>query len=328
MSIRKVADLAGVAPITVSRVINTPDKVKTDTRERVQRAIDRLNYVPNLAASTLSSKRSRIVAILVPMLSNPMFSDVIQGLADVLRAEDYHLIIGDTRYSQATESTLAMEMLGRLPEAMVLTGPIGDERVRRLLARAGITVVQIWDLQPSGTIDSAVGFNNYAAAHAMARHLVEAGYKRIGFMAMVGDERAKERRCALAAYLAERGMAPTFEALPPRFDLMYDPSSDFVRLIDQHPETDAVFCASDMLAHLAVFACQRRGWAVPGRLALAGFGDLPLSAKTVPTLTTIRVNQYEIGRRAGEIIINRARSGRRRPDIQDLGFEIVRREST
>lgn len=328
MSVRKVAELAGVAPMTVSRVINTPDKVKAATRERVQRAIERLGYVPDLAASTLSSKRSRIVSILVPTLGNPMFSQVIQGLADVLRAADYHLIIGDTRYSAKIESSLVLEMLGRRPEAIVLTGPVHDERTRKALIRARITVVQIWDLVPGNVIDCAIGFDNYAAAVALMQHLIGRGYRRIGFMAIVGDERAKERQTAFRNVLAQHRLEPTFESLPARFDPAYDPTDEFIRRIEQNPETDAVFCASDMLAHLAVFACQRQGWAIPGRIALAGFGDLPHSAKIVPSLTSIRINQYEIGRRAGEIIMQRARGQKPRALLQDLGFEIVEREST
>lgn len=328
MSVRKVAELAGVAPMTVSRVINTPTKVKPETRERVLKAIERLGYVPDLVASSLSSKRSRIVSALVPTLGNPMFSQVIQGLADTLRAADYHLIIGDTRYSAKIESALVLEMLGRRPEAIVLTGPVRDERVRKALLRASITVVQIWDLQPSHIVDCAVGFDNYAGAIAMMRHLIARGYRRIGFMAIVGDERARERQVAFREVLAQHKLTPTFEALPSRFDPAYDPTDEFIRQIEQHPETDAVFCASDMLAHLAIFACQRKGWAVPGRIALAGFGDLPLSAKIVPSLTSIRINQYEIGKRAAEIIIQRARGLRPRTLIQDLGYEIVEREST
>src|SRR5262245_43462465 len=98
ISLQQVADLAGVAPVTVSRVLNTPDKVAPLTRAKVERAMDRLGYVPDLVASSLASRRSRIVALLVPTLSHPMVDSAIQGLASVLRRIDYHVIIAETGY--------------------------------------------------------------------------------------------------------------------------------------------------------------------------------------------------------------------------------------
>ena len=101
----------------------------------------------------------------------------------------------------------------------------------------------------------------------------------------------------------------------------------FEALVDHNPDLDAVFFASDTFAAGALFACQRRGWTVPDRIALAGLGDFELSAEMVPALTTVRVPRYDIGRRAAEVILARLNGTATEPQTVDLGFEVIRRAS-
>jgi len=332
VSLARVAAKAGVAPVTVSRVLNTPDKVAPATRARVQAVMERLGYVPDLVASSLASRRSRVVALLVETLSYPMLAGVIQGLAEVLREIGYHLVIAETSHVPGSLPDFVVAMLGRRPEAIVVTGPVRDVKARRLLENAGIPVIQIWDLPEEPPVDAAIGYRNADAARAMAEHLLARGYRRIGFMGFIGDARSRERAEVLRACLAERGLVPMFQHVPNRFDPRYDATEDFLRVIDLFPDTDAVFCDTDVQAQQALLACLGRGWAIPGRIAISGFGDFPLSARLVPSLTSVRVHPERIGRRAGEIIVTRLRAPvprkRPRPSIENLGFEIMHRGST
>jgi LacI family gluconate utilization system Gnt-I transcriptional repressor len=328
VSLHRVATLAGVAPVTVSRVLNTPEKVAPATRAKVRQVMERLGYVPNLVASSLASARSRIVALLVPTLSHPMVEAAIQGLSEALRPIDYHLIIGETGYEAPNSPAFVTAILGRRPEAFVALGPVRDPKARRLLQDSRIPVVQIWDLPEAPPVGAAVGFRNYAAAHAMVEHLIERGYRRIGFVALVGDQRVDQRHAAWRACLAARGLIPPFEHRPRQFDPFYDVTPDFLRLLDAHPDTDALFCDTDTTAHFVLFACLRRGWKVPQRIAVAGFGDFPLSGRMVPSLTSVRVHPRRIGRRAGEIIVSQLRGEPAPMAVEDTGFEIVPREST
>lgn len=328
ISLQQVADLAGVAPVTVSRVLNTPDKVAPLTRAKVERAMERLGYVPDLVASSLASRKSRIVALLVPTLSHPMVDSAIQGLAAVLRPIDYHVIIAETGYDAPNSPSFVTAMLGRRPEAIVVLGPVRDPKARRLLQASGVLVIQIWDLPHDQPIGRTIGFDNHAAAHAMVEHLIGRGYRQLGFFGVIGDERVHARRAAFRACLAAHAMTPSFATVLGSFNPFYDATDDFLRLMDAHPQTDAVFCDTDTSAQTALFACLRRGWKVPERIAVAGFGDFPLSARLVPSLTSIRIHPHDMGRRAGEVIVGHLGGEKVDPVIEDLGFEIVAREST
>ena len=136
-----VARAAGVSMITVSRALNAPDKVAPATLARVRAAIDSLRYVPNLMAGSLASKRSRIVAAIVPTIANSIFSETIDGLAQALATRGYQLLLGQTHYSADEEAALVGAFLGRRVDGIVLTG-LGHARgVRARLERAAFPVV-------------------------------------------------------------------------------------------------------------------------------------------------------------------------------------------
>lgn len=326
-SLKQVAELAGVAPVTVSRVLNSPGQVAPATRAKVQRAMERLGYVPDLVASSLASRRSRIVALLVPTLSHPMVDAAIQGLTSVLRPINYHVIIGETGYEDPNPFSFIMAMLGRRPEALVVVGPVRDPKARKLLKASRIPVVQIWDLPEGAPIGIAIGFRNADAAYAMVKHLIARGYSRIGFFGGIDDERVRQRRDAFLRCLADHRLQPSFHHTLRQFDPFYDVTDDFLRLIDAYPETDAVFCDTDMTAQTILFACQRHGLRVPERVAIAGFGDFPISSRFMPSLTTVRIHPHAMGRRAGEVIVGHIRGTPAGPVCEDIGFEVIPRES-
>ena len=326
-SMADVAELAGVSAITVSRALRQPDKVAPETRRRIDRAIDRLRYVPDLVASSLASQQSRIVAVIVPTIAGSIFEDSVQGMSDRLAAEGYQLIIGDSGYSEAREATLITALLGRRPDALVLTGTRHAPEARRLLGDLEIPVVEIWD-EAEQAVDNVVGFSNRDAGYAMAAHLVNAGYRRIAFLGGGTERRSEERRLGYARCLQDRGLGPPAVGVLTAGVGLEDAANGFLELIEAEPELDAVFCASDQVALAALFACQRRGWPVPEKLAIAGFGDFEVAAQAVPALTTIRVPRYEIGQRSAEIILGRLNGEIAEARRLDLGFEVVKREST
>lgn len=319
-----VARLAGVSAMTVSRALRQPDRVSPETRRRVTRAIGRVGYVPDLVAAGLASQRTGVIAIIVPTLADSIFSDTVQGAADVLRERGYQLVVGDSGYSEAEEERLTAALLGRRPDGLILTGVDHRPRARRLLDAAAIPVVETWALTPR-PLDSVVGFSNADAGYAMARHLVREGYRHIGFVGG-SDRRAVQRRAGCAAALREAGRTLVHETAraPVR---MRRGAECLERLLRREPRLDAVFFASDILAAGALFACQRRGWKVPERIALAGVGDFDVAAEVVPPLTTVRIPRHEMGRRAASVLLDRI-EGRAAPGVVvDVGFEIVPRAS-
>ncbi len=143
VAMQDVAAAAGVSTITVSRVLRTPAKVRVETRQRVEAAIQALGYVPDRVAGSLSSRESRLVAVLISTLAGSIFASTVDGLAQSLRAADHQLLLGTTEYSSASEEALVATALGRRPDGIVLTSGEHTAAARAMLASAGVPVVEV-----------------------------------------------------------------------------------------------------------------------------------------------------------------------------------------
>lgn len=325
--IEDVAALAGTSPMTVSRALRGEGKVTPETLARIQAAVESLGYVPNLSASSLASRRSGILAVLVPTIGNSVFSETVRGVADAAEGAGLHLVIGDYAYSDDKRRQLVRALVGRRPDALVLVGAVPDEVVRSLLRRHGIPVVETWELSDD-PVDMAVGFSNFAAGVEVARHLVERSRRRCAFVGSA-ESRAAARLSGFSQALAEAGAAPPETETPADLSIEAGRVS-LDRLLARAPDLDGVFFATDVMAVGGLLECQRRGIDVPGRIAIVGLGDLEIGRQLRPALTTIRIPAYEMGRRAGELILARLGKGTQPAEdrIIDLGFSLVRRQSS
>ena len=171
MTLKHVAERAGVSPITVSRVINTPDAVSEALRLKVCRAVEELGYLPNRVAGALASAESRVVPVIVPSLSNAVFIEVIQGVQDVLEVAGYQLLLGNTQYDLEREQALAATLLGWSPAGVIIAGLRHSDRTRAMLQAWRRPVVEVMEY---GTrpIDMNVGLSHYKAGDSMGEHLV------------------------------------------------------------------------------------------------------------------------------------------------------------
>lgn len=324
-----VAEAADVSAITVSRVLRQPGKVRHETRERVQAAISALGYVPDEAAGTLSSRRSRIVGALISTLAGSVFASTVDGLSHGLRAAGFQLLLANTDYTPEFEAQSISTLLGRRPDGLVLTSTAHTEAAERLLKTSGIPIVEVWEL-PERPLDCAVGFSNHVAGRAMTEFLAETGRKRIGF---IGSNRSHGTRGRSRA----RGYAEALEALalgPPRLVEVDGDALDrgpeagacgLGELMARWPDTDAVFCVSDQVALGALCEARRRGLSVPDAIAIVGFGDFDLAGDAGLALTTVRVPGFSIGEKAATLIVDRSLGNSSRSAIVDVGFEIIRR---
>lgn len=329
-----VAERAGVSTMTVSRAFRKGGSISAETRDRIKSVADELGYVLDQAAGTLSSKRSGFVAALVPSLNNSNFADTARGITDAIVDAGLQLLLAYTDYSVEKEEKLLETMLMRRPEGIILTGGRHTDRSRRRLTAAGIPVIETWDV-PDAPIDHVVGFSNAAATEALVYHLNERGYRQIGFIGGTSnrDTRGADRRLgyarAIDALGLPRGLVISFGKPPIS---MQQGGEAITQLVARWPDVDAVVCVSDLSAFGALMECNRRGWAVPGRIALAGFGDFEIASSSSPRLTTVFVDAYGIGHGAGELIlraIEAEREGRRcPPELTLTPFRVIQREST
>jgi LacI family gluconate utilization system Gnt-I transcriptional repressor len=323
-----VAARAGVSIVTVSRTIHHPEQVLEKTRRKVLRAIAETGYVQNLVAGSLASKRTNVIAAIVPTLHNEAYGTSLHAVGDVLRKSGFQLLLGTDNFSAEEEESLIATFLGWRPDGIFLHRCRHTPGAIRLLKNAGIPIVETGDLvlRP---LDMVVSYSNFEAGKAMTTHLLDTGYRRIGFVGAPrhANERHGQRWRGYRAALRKRGIPyrPAYLIERP-FGLEYGAQA-LARLLEVSPAVDAVFCASDIFAVGALLECAKRKLPVPQRIAIAGFGDQDIAAKIAPALTTVRVPRAQIGQKAGEMLLDRVHGQPVKSKVVDVGFQIVVRES-
>ena len=325
VTLHDVARLAGVAPMTASRALNTPGRVSPAVLERVQEAVRSTGYVRNHAAGALASTRSRLVAAVVPTLAGPVFLQTVQALTAALADCGYQLLLGQSGYADSREDALLDAIIGRRPDGIVLTGIVHSPASRKRLLSAGIPVVETWDLAPD-PLDLLVGFSHEDVGRAVAAFLHAKGRRRLAVIA-ADDARAQRRREAFCGAARELGLAvPRVIAVPAPATLRSGRAA-LGELLQQPDGVDAVFCSSDLLALGVLTEARARGLGVPAQLAVVGFGDHEFAADLEPALTTVHIDGAAIGRQAAQFIVDRAEGREIAKRVVDIGFSIVDRAS-
>ncbi len=295
VTLADVAREAGVSAVTVSRAIRLPEKVSEEARGRIRAAIDRLGYVPDPAASALASARTNVVGLLVPSLTNAVFADLLRGVYDAVEGTGLTVQIGNFRYAPGKEEDLIRTFLRQRPAGLIVTGLDQTDAARALLAQAPCPVVQTMDASET-PVDRIIGFSQQEGGRLAARHLLERGYARPGFLGARMDPRSQERMRGFLDELGRAGRRDRTRVLttphPSSVGLGGQLLSD---LLARAPDTDAVFCNNDDLAAGALFEALRRGIDVPGQLGICGFNDLEMSRHLVPALTSVATPRYEVG---------------------------------
>lgn len=304
----KMADIAeavGVSAMTVSRAFRPDGGINAATRATILQKAEELGYVFDATAANLRQSRTGFVAVTVPSIENANFSATVRALTQGLMRGNIQILLGNTEYDPEMEERLIAQLMRRNPEAIVLTGAQHTDRTRTLLENAPIPVIEFWDL-PQRPLGHVVGFSNAASVTGLVDHMLRAGRRRLAFLGgeTAFDPRGAQRRAGFVAALAAQGLeahrlVPTGRAPVG----MTEGAAGLDRLLDTYPEVDGVICVSDLVAFGALAQCQRRGVAVPGDLAIAGFGNYEIGRVCEPPLTTIDVHAEEIGARTAEMVL-------------------------
>lgn len=328
-SMKDVARIAGVSTMTVSRAMRAPESVSPQVLESVRAAIATSGYVPNRIAGNLSSNRSTLVALLVPSLRNALYVETIRGISEVLTRNGLHLMISDSGASPEEEEQLVAEYIALRVCGIILHNTQHTPRTISMLRSSGIPCVETGNLS-TDPIDMVVSYSNHAAGKAMAEHLLQRGYRHFAFasLAVAGNDRLAQRRTGFLSQLKRAGAG-----VAPSLVLEVEPgletgSRALTHILAHAPPVQAVFFAGDVLAAGAIFECQRRGIAIPARIAIAASDDNELMQNTVPPITTVAFPRYDIGVRSASMIVARTKGVMFPSPIVDVGFQVIPRGST
>jgi len=321
-----VAAAAGVSAMTVSRALREPQRLNPQTLERIRAKISELGYLPNGSARSLASKRSRIVAAVVPTLSFSVYAGTLQGLSDGLRGAGFELMLGDSGYDTRNERSLVEAFIARGVDALVLTGVEHDPGTRDLVSAHGLPIAEIWDVarDPLGI---CIGFSNRSAGRAVGALLASLGRRHWAFIGSRGEHRSRKRMEGFRHAAEVAGLPRPVDVLVQNA-MMIDQARDAARrLLRPGRRIDAVFCANDLLACGLLQVARESGRRVPEETAVVGFGDFDIASIATPALTTVRIPGYRMGLVAAEALLSKVAG---RAGVQksiDLGYEIVRRET-
>ena len=328
LGMREIASRVGVSPITVSRALKDPDKVSPETRDRILAAIAREGFIPNQLASSMRGA-GRIIGTMVPPLINSGIAEQVQGMSDETHESGYQLLLIQGDFNPAAEEKAIRALLGWRPAGLILQAFVQGNVARQILGASSVPVVEISEIRGRKPIDMAVGISNFETAYAMTSHLASKGYRKIGFVStpIHGNDRLQQRRIGYRQAMTDLHLH--YDAnLEVELPLTPQGGADAVDLLTKHdPKVQVIFFSSDTLAIGAVQECHRRGWRIPERLAIAGYGDLDLAAQLFPALTTVRVPRYEMGRQSVRQLLRRLSGDTKSPTIVSLGFQIIDRES-
>ncbi len=297
ITLRRIAREAGVSIATASRAIRQPEVVSDQTRARVLRLVEEYGYVPDAVAASFSSRRSGVVGLVVPTISNSIYAAFTEAVQAALQESGRKLLIASTGYSADVERDIIVKLVESRVEAVVLTGYARDGKLYDLLRRYEIPFVISWSTSPDPRVPS-ISFDNYAASLNAVERLLHLGHRRIGLMCGVTavNDRASQRLAAYRDALERHGIVFDETLVCERPFEAAEGSTALCRILDGPAPPTAVFCANDILAMGALFACQRRGVRVPEDLSIVGFDDLPIAATTWPALSTVHVPAAEMGR--------------------------------
>jgi LacI family gluconate utilization system Gnt-I transcriptional repressor len=318
--------------MTVSRALRGERAVDEELVARVQAAARQLGYIPDPAARALASQRSSHVAVLIPLLSNALFVDLLEAVQRTLRPAGYQTLIGITHYDAKEEEQLLREQLLHRPAGILVTGTERSEGAQQLLTQSNIPCVHLMELMKAETNHPpiySVGLSQQDAGATMTAHLLAQGRRRIAFAAAQLDPRTLQRRDGWAHTLQ------TAQLYDPQLECLHSAPSSLAlggymleQIMTAMPDIDAIFFCNDDLAQGALLAAMRLGIKIPTQLAIAGFNDLTGSDQMCPPLTTIRTPRAEIGTAAAQMLLQLMNGIAVTHTCVDVGYELIVRDST
>lgn len=330
VTLEAVAAAAGVSAITVSRFFNRPELLSAPARERIAAAVEQLGYVPNQVAGGLASARGRIVGMVVPNISGPIFAGTIQAFNETLDAHGYQSLLASSYFSLEAEERAVRAFLGWNPAGLVLTSRFHSVATEKLIAAARIPVIEAWEHAPERAT-AQVGFSHRQVGIDAVAHLLAQGHRRIAFVhnSVAGDYSAHERADGYAAAMAAAGLQA--ELFTPAPSAPFEAGRQAMQeLMARAPRPQAIVFANDNLAAGGLLAGVRAGLRIPEECAVFGFGDYPFAEMLLPSLTTIRPPAREIGEHAARLVLEAAgalpAAQAPRPPVR-LECRLVRRES-
>jgi LacI family repressor for deo operon, udp, cdd, tsx, nupC, and nupG len=327
-TIHEVASEAGVSVATVSRVLNHHPSVSLKAKQAVDEAIRKLNYEPNILGRNLRTSSTRMILSLLPSISNPFYSKVLQGIEDTARKSGYYILVCETNSSPEIQSFYLNMAKQHLVDGVISIDPT-VEQVLTSSWDGSFPVVQVGESTEDERIPY-VGIDNEKAAYKAVKYLIATGHTRIALISS-GDRfrYSQVRKSGYEKALKEAHLPVNPEYIIDCQNLDYEDGLQAMKslLLLENPPT-AAFTVADIIAIGAMKAIHEAGLSTPQDIAIVGFDNIPFASMCSPTLTTVAQPMYEMGSQAVQMLISKLTNKKINMKTHILPHELIIREST
>ena len=339
VTLADIAAHAGVSTASVSRTMNSPDKVSDATRARVLKTVAELNWVPSGAAKALATRRTRTIGAITATLGHANVATELEALQRRLMDAGYVLLLACSGLDEANEIEQAKRLLERGVDALVLhhSSAHGKE-IWNLVESVGVPTIVTRAVEPIEGY-TTIGYDGYAAFRRLTRHLIELGHRRFGLMMIASpqvehlhtlepDARVRKAHAGVVEALDEVGLSISPDHITNTYFSIGKGRSCFRKIMSAQKRPTALVCMNDHLAIGAIFEAASMGIRIPRDLSIVGFDDIELAALVDPPLTTMRTPDWEMGEITAECVVDTLQS--RGPPVyrREVEPEFVLRRST
>jgi LacI family transcriptional regulator len=329
MRIKDVANLAGVSTATVSHVINNTRFVGEETKQKVEAAIETLNYTPNVHARSLASGRSRTLGLIISDINNPFFPELVKSIEEKASSHGYDIILSNTNYDPKRTVACVQRMLEQNVQGVAIMTSEMDVSLSNRLAAKKVAVVFL-DVGQAGPHTSNINVNYEKGIRGGVEHLLSLGHRRIAYISGPPHLKSAERRKAAFAKIMKKYRA-SLGATPLLFDGDFKTTGGrraAVEILRLKPAPTAIVSGNDLMAIGALRELKSAGLRVPQDISVIGFDDISFAALAEPQLTTIVIPRAEIGEAAVEALIYTIKDAKNLGREFKISTQLVVREST
>lgn len=330
VTVKEVAKEAGVSTATVSRVINGHYPVSEECRARVGKAIEKLNYTPNAVARSLKVKKTNIIGLVVPDISNPYFAKMAKGIEYIISKEGYSLLMGSTHDMIENELDLINLLSERRVEAIILASCQKDKSNIEELINRGMNVIMV-DRNIENLKSISIVLDNFEASYRITNMLIENGHKKIGIINGNPDvSTEKERFYGFKKAMKDNNL-DIYEGFVSRNNFsMEEACKSIINIVENSKELpSAMFCTNHYLAEGVLLGLKNCKMKVPENISLICFGELSVPKLIKPRITTVSYDSYTMGKKCGEIVLNKINSNFNKEDCREyiITTEIIEGDS-
>ena len=303
-TLEDVARHASVSTATISRCLNSPERVAESTRIRVLKAVESLGYSPNFGAKALASKRTNTIGAIIPTMDNAIFARGLQAFQEQLALHGATLLVASSYYDQSKEEQQIRSMIARGADGLLLIGKLRSKKIYHFLEKRNIPFVIAWSVG-THVNRSFVGFDNLVPSYELAERAIALGHRRFAYISadQRNNDRARDRIKGVKRALDQNGIdAATMPITVAPYSIA-EAGEAFRQLMKQHPQTTIVMCGNDVQAVGAIKMARSLNLRIPEDVSITGFDDLEIATVVEPGVTTVHVPHQTMGQTAADVLL-------------------------